>query len=85
MMGTNGVGVWGTGSGWTGPPMATQQSSWGNLGTAPPPPSRSSLFNTSNVWQTPSSSQNQESLNTATTRTAQHITKKDDVFGDLWG
>jgi stromal membrane-associated protein len=90
MMGTNGVGLWGTGSGWTGPPMTTQQSSWGNLGTAPPPqPSRSSLFNTSDVWQMTSSSQNQpQSLdfpNTATTNTVQHTTRKDDLFGDLWG
>ncbi|KIL62209.1 hypothetical protein M378DRAFT_187406 [Amanita muscaria Koide BX008] len=83
MIGTNGVGAWGASSGWTAAAPA-QPNLWGDAGTVPVQPSQSSLLNTSDIWSTPSSSQNQPSHDLFNT-TTQNVVKKDDVFGDLWG
>ncbi|KAM6497816.1 putative GTPase activating protein for Arf domain containing protein [Amanita muscaria] len=83
MIGTNGVGAWGASSGWTAAAPA-QPNLWGDSGTVPVLPSQSSLLNTSDIWSTSSSSQNQPSHDLFNT-TTQNVAKKDDVFGDLWG
>ncbi|KAK2459751.1 hypothetical protein APHAL10511_008183 [Amanita phalloides] len=86
MIGTAGVGAWGTSSGWTGGSTAPspQLDLWRTSGTASLQPQQPSLFNTSEVWNTPSTSQNQDLFNAPLTNTAP-ANKKDDVFGDLWG
>ena len=88
MMGTNGVGVWGTSSGWKQPAPA-QGNLWGNPApaAAPAQPKQPDLFGgdlwggslnaiggSSSVWGS-----------TGTTATAAPTAKKDDAFGDIWG
>ncbi|KAF8639402.1 hypothetical protein AX17_001527 [Amanita inopinata Kibby_2008] len=88
MMGTAGVGAWGTSSGWTGTAAAptAQPNLWATPGTTTIPAQNSSLFNTSDVWSTPGPSQHQTTQDLfSTPATTTQANKKDDVFGDLWG
>ncbi len=88
MVGTTGVGAWGTSSGWTGGPAApsSQSNLWGAPGTASLQPQQSSLFNTSEVW---GASQNQPSQdlfgNQPRVTSVASTVKKDDLFDDIWG
>jgi len=86
MMGTNGTGMWGASSGWTGaPPMPAQANVWGT--PAQPAPQQQNLFNTSAVWgaTTPSATAPAASDLFGSSFGTQPAPKKDDVFGDIWG
>ncbi|PFH48208.1 hypothetical protein AMATHDRAFT_76844 [Amanita thiersii Skay4041] len=86
MIGTAGVGAWGTSSGWTGAgnstTLPTQQSVWASAGAASLPSQPQNLFNTNDIWGStgPQAATSQDLLNTNSTQSR----KKDDVFGDLW-
>ncbi|KAF8341711.1 hypothetical protein F5887DRAFT_1062464 [Amanita rubescens] len=88
MIGSTGVGAWGTSSGWTGGPANTSSQSnlWGTPGTASLQPQPSSLFNTNEVW---GASQNQPSQdlfgNQPRMASVAPTVKKDDLFDDIWG
>jgi stromal membrane-associated protein len=87
MMGTSGTGVWGASSGWNSPPVAPSQNNlWGSsvTPTTQQPQPQSGTFNTNDIWGT-SASAPSNANNLFGTSQAQAATKKDDVFGDLWG
>ena len=76
MMGTTGTGLWGVSSGWNGTP--TSSSATPNIWGAPAAANTTSAFNTTDIWGGASNTTHASSgLSTAS--------KKDDVFGDLWG
>ncbi|EAU93244.1 Smap1 protein [Coprinopsis cinerea okayama7 len=77
MIGTGGVGAWGANSGWNAAPAPALQTNnvWATPTNTSQPPA--SLFDTSDIWGGSSSA------NTSTSPPVQ--SKKDDVFGDLWG
>jgi stromal membrane-associated protein len=87
MMGTNGTGVWGASSGWNSPPVAPSQNNlWGSsvTPTTQQPQPQLGTFNTNDIWGTAASAPSNAN-NLFGTSQAQATTKKDDVFGDLWG
>ena len=71
MMGTTGTSLWGA-SGWTGGNPPSSANIWGNSGTGTT--STLGVVNTTDIWG-------------GSTHAAQpaQASKKDDVFGDLWG
>ena len=82
MMGTAGTGQWGVSSGWTGalPNTTPSANIWGapasnNNGTST---SAFGAWNTTDIW---GGSAQENGAQTATAPAS----KKDDVFGDLWG
>ncbi|TFK96656.1 hypothetical protein BDV98DRAFT_555086 [Pterulicium gracile] len=78
MAGTQGVGMWGTSSGWNDQPAAQLNNVWGNPTPMNAPAPANDLFGGSNVWG---------SSNTTTSSSnnmAGGAPKKDDVFGDIW-
>lgn len=84
MMGTAGAGMWGASSGWAGQPVAAQPNVWASNGPAAQQPqmTQQSLFSTNDIWASPSTSSNGGGDLFGTTSLP---TKKDDVFGDIWG
>ncbi|KAF9524664.1 hypothetical protein CPB83DRAFT_601110 [Crepidotus variabilis] len=78
MMGTNGVGMWGTSSGWAQPAAPAQPNIWNN--TQP----QTNLFDTNSVWGGTASTGAGASQDLFSTPTAP-VQKKDDAFGDIWG
>ncbi|KXN84828.1 hypothetical protein AN958_12122, partial [Leucoagaricus sp. SymC.cos] len=79
MIGSAGVGAWGTSSGWNAAPAPPAQPNlWGGPTiTNDIATQQASLFNTSDVWGSSATS------NTGFTPTAPQ--KKDDAFSDIWG
>lgn len=82
MIGTNGVGAWGTSSGWspTAPALPTQDNLWEN-----PTPSQQKpldLFG-SDIWggSSTASGSGMDSSGSG----GRNSQKKDDAFGDIWG
>ncbi|KAG1829410.1 hypothetical protein EV424DRAFT_426595 [Suillus variegatus] len=87
MMGTGGTGLWGASSGWNATPVAPSQNTlWGSsvTPTAQQPQSQVNSFNTNDIWGS-SVSAPSNSNNLLGTSQAHPASKKDDVFGDLWG
>ncbi|KAF6765907.1 Smap1 protein [Ephemerocybe angulata] len=100
MIGSGGVGAWGSSSGWGAPQVAqqptfqpnTSNNVWGSPAAAPVPAQQASFFNTSDVWGS-SSAAAQPAVNPsqdlfggfASSATPAAPPKKDDVFGDIWG
>lgn len=95
MLGNNGIGAWGTASGWTGasiaqPPMQTNL--WGNPAPASTmqQPVSAGLFNTTDMWSSaaPAAAPSQDLFGTSLGSGgggSLGTQKKDDAFGDLWG
>jgi len=81
MMGMNGIGMWGTTSGWTAPVIPAQANVWSSPSAAAPQQQQPNPFNSTADWSNfaPTSAM-QDSF--TITPAAQ---KKDDVFGDIWG
>ncbi|OJA13468.1 hypothetical protein AZE42_04406 [Rhizopogon vesiculosus] len=87
MMGTSGAAFWGAASGWnTTPPAPPQNNLWGSSVTpsTQQPQSQLGAFNTNDIWGS-SVSAPSNANNLSGTSQAQAASKKDDVFGDLWG
>jgi stromal membrane-associated protein len=86
MVGSNGTGMWGTSSGWSGAtPVPPAQ---GNLWGTPTPTQQQThqaLSNMSDLWgsSATASGGGSDMFNAPFASSAQP--KKDDVFGDLWG
>ncbi|PPQ97659.1 hypothetical protein CVT26_002471 [Gymnopilus dilepis] len=87
MMGTNGPGMWGTSSGWTGAQAVPAQPNVWATPTATSVPQQQSLFNTSAVWGAPAPSAAAPAAPDlfGSSFASQPAPKKDDVFGDIWG
>ena len=87
MMGTNGVGAWGTSSGWN-PPAPAQGNLWGNPtpAAALAQPKQPDLFG-SDLWGGSSNAMGGSTVwgSTGTSATAAPTAKKDDAFSDIWG
>jgi len=92
MMGSNGPGMWGVSSGWSGTPaMPPQPNVWGAPTAAAPsiPQQQMNMFNTNAVWGAPTPpaaapATGAELFGSLSTHT-QHAQQKDDAFGDIWG
>lgn len=93
MVGTSGVGAWGTSSGWNPPAPAppAQGNLWGNTApaAAPAQPKQPDLFG-GNLWGGSSNAMGGGGGSnvwgsTGATGTPAQTTKKDDAFGDIWG
>jgi len=92
MMGSNGPGMWGVSSGWSGTPaMPPQPNVWGAPTAAAPsiPQQQINMFNTNAVWGAPTppvaaSATGADPFGSLSTHT-QHAQQKDDAFGDIWG
>ncbi|KAH0838778.1 hypothetical protein J3R83DRAFT_7154 [Lanmaoa asiatica] len=83
MMGTTGTGLWGVSSGWNGPLPNTTPSA--NIWGAPAATTGTSAFtNTTDIWggSAGNTTRTNNGLFAAQPAAA---SKKDDVFGDLWG
>jgi len=91
MMGGNGIGMWGTSSGWTGagagaPSMAPQPNVWNTPAAGIPQQQQGNIFNTNAVWGASSAAvpaTSQDLFGPASTSV--QTQKNDDVFGDIWG
>jgi len=76
MIGSAGIGAWGTSSGWTSPAVPPpQQNVWN---TPALPAQQADLFNTNDVWGNSSSGPAAAPGTTSTKN-------KDDAFSDIWG
>ncbi|KAF8641534.1 hypothetical protein AX16_009911 [Volvariella volvacea WC 439] len=90
MAGTSGVGAWGVSSGWGASAVPPAQPNvWGSS-TNPTTAQQPNLFASSNdIWGGSAVASNGEAdligSSFSTSSTAAPTTKKDDVFGDLWG
>ena len=88
MVGNNGVGMWGTSSGWNpAQALPVQNTLWGNPAAQQTIPQQQSLFTTSDVWGAPASNgvgaggAGGDLFGSAVPA----MQKKDDAFGDIWG
>lgn len=84
MMGTSGVGAWGTSSGWgaAAPAPPAQGNLWGNPALALPTQQKQPDLFGSDIWGGSSSAPGGGNLWDASGVGSQ---KKDDAFGDIWG
>ncbi|KAF5313025.1 hypothetical protein D9619_003578 [Psilocybe cf. subviscida] len=93
MMGSNGPGMWGASSGWSGAQaMPAQPNVWGApAAPAGVPQQQAAMFNTNAVWGAPNPAPGAAGAGSAdlfgSFASAQPAAapKKDDVFGDIWG
>jgi len=92
MMGSNGTGMWGTSSGWTGAsPAPAQPNVWGTSAGMPlQQQQQTAIFNTNAIWGgSPAAVGNSnpaDHFGSVPAATAAHPAQKnDDVFGDIWG
>ncbi|KAG5339736.1 hypothetical protein C0989_003924 [Termitomyces sp. Mn162] len=95
MLGTSGVGTWGVSSGWGAPAAAppAHNNLWGASQTGLTSQQQSGIFNTSAVWGSSLSAPTAPAQETFGSFTSSSMatspglvqSKKDDVFGDLWG
>ena len=84
MRGTTGTGQWGVSSGWTAalPNTTPSASIWG--APAASTTSTFNTFNTTDIWGGSAAHTNTDGLFAGQSAPAP-ASKKDDVFGDLWG
>lgn len=100
MMGTTGSGLWGVSSGWNGPLPNTTPSAniWGAPANVATTTSTSGLtnptathanalnaLNTTDIWGSGSNASHTNHGLFAAQPSVATASKKDDVFGDLWG
>ncbi|KAI9453944.1 hypothetical protein HD554DRAFT_2152287 [Boletus coccyginus] len=85
MMGTTGTGLWGVSSGWTGVPPTTTQPSANSIWGAPAAANAGAGTSTPNVALNTTDIWGGSNGLFAAQSTSAPASKKDDVFGDLWG
>jgi stromal membrane-associated protein len=92
MMGSNGPGMWGVSSGWSGAPaIPPQPNVWGAPAQVAPsiPQQQMNMFNTNAVWGAPTPAAAAPATGAdlfgSFSAPTPSVQQKDDAFGDIWG